>query len=138
MGFSANGIMEGTFGVIKLGGTTVVNVGAWSFNKTKDTKEIKVLGASNSVKIGSVISGAGQFTFYLDPADTGHQAIVALGTGDMELYYDGEATGDHYLDVAGASFVGISDLGADAADPGKASTVNFETGTAGAVPSVVT
>lgn len=138
MAFSANGVMNGKDGVIKLAGNVVVNVKSWEYSSTQETTEFKVLGAPNSIKLGGVTSGTGSLSVYLDPDDSAHQTILNHGTGDLELYFDGDATGEYYWDVTGATFTAHSGSGADATTPGKETSVTFETGIAGAVLTQVT
>ena len=94
---------NGTGGVVKIGSNVVANINMWSLNDQIN----KVTGRAFGETLEKAEAGARTVTLnikgFYDPDDTNGQVVMAVGSKvAIELFTDGEATGDHFLSIAEA------------------------------------
>lgn len=94
---------NGTGGVVKIGANIVANINMWSTNDQVN----KVTGRAFGETVETAQAGARTVTIsvkgFYDPEDVDGQNILAVGNiVALELYTDGQATGDHFLEVSEA------------------------------------
>lgn len=94
---------NGTGGVVKLGANVIANINMWSINDQVN----KVTGRAFGEQVETAQAGARTVTIsvkgFYDPADVDGQVVLEVGNiVSLELYTDGQDTGDHFLAVAEA------------------------------------
>lgn len=106
---------KGSEGVVKVGSNTVAEVRDWSFTITSDTTEDTVMGDTARSYKPTLISASGSISAYWDETDTtGQGALTAGSEVTLNLYPEGDASGDTYY----TGSVIITEEGATAAFDG--------------------
>jgi len=106
---------KGSEGVVKVGSNTVAEVRDWSITITSDTVEDTTMGDSARTYKPSLTSASGSISCYWDETDTtGQNAMTAGAEVTLNLYPEGDTSGDHYYTAS----VIITEEGASASFDG--------------------
>ena len=107
---------KGSEGVVKVGSNTVAEVKDWSLTQSADTVEDTAMGDSARTYKPSLTSASGSISCFWDETDaTGQGAMTAGSEITLNLYAEGDASGDTYYTMsaiiteegASASFDGM-------------------------------
>lgn len=94
---------NGTGGRVKIGANAVAEINNWSLNDQVNKVTGRAFGESVETAAAGARTVTGTFKGFYDPTDTNGQVALAVGaTVALELYTDGEATGDHFLAISEA------------------------------------
>jgi hypothetical protein len=106
--------MHGFEGSVTVGGETVGAVQSWSYSESADVVEYSSMGDSNKNYATGSVGGSGSGTALLTKADAGQSALSTGSSVTLNLYTEGETTGDYEL--TGTVVVTGVDRGADKGD----------------------
>jgi len=107
---------KGSEGVVKVGSNTVAEVKDWSLTQSADTIEDTAMGDSARTYKPSLTSASGSISCFWDESDTTGQGAMTAGSEvTLNLYPEGDASGDTYYtcsaiiteESASASFDGM-------------------------------
>lgn len=89
-------VIRGCLGKVKSGATPdlVGNVTAFNFSEAAEEIDTSVMGSCTSSSEAGSVKTTGSITVYWDPADTGQGNFAAGSTVNLELYPEGDTTGD--------------------------------------------
>lgn len=106
---------KGSEGVVKIGSNTIAEVRDWSITISSDTVEDTTMGDSARTYKPSLTSATGSISAYWDETDaTGQGAMTAGSEVTLNLYPEGDASGDTYYTAS----VIITEEGASASFDG--------------------
>ncbi len=87
----------GRDGVVKVGSNAVAEVRSFSINQTADTVEDTTMGDTARTRLVTLTSFDGSLDVFWDETDTNGQVALAPGSNvTLELYPEGDSTGDTY------------------------------------------
>lgn len=100
--------VNGYGGSAKLGSNAIGEVEEWSFDKQVQLFTGVAKGESRVKGAVGPITATGTLVVFTDPDDTNGQGAIAAGSilTDLNLYLDGEATGDYYYTSTEAIVMG--------------------------------
>ena len=92
---------KGSEGVVKVGSNTVAEVRDWSISETAETIDDTTMGDSARTRQVGLTSCSGSLTAFWDETDTTGQGAMTVGSAiTLNLYPEGETTGDSYATVS--------------------------------------
>lgn len=92
---------KGSEGVVKVGSNTVAEVRDWSISETAETIDDTTMGDSARTRQVGLTSCSGSITAFWDETDTTGQGAMTVGSAiTLNLYPEGETTGDSYATVS--------------------------------------
>jgi len=101
----------GNEGTIKVGANAVAEVRSYSIEETGDTVEDTAMGDTYRSHKPSLKSWTASADVYVDQSDTNGQGALTVGAEvTLNVYYEGETTGDAYL--TGSAIVTSNNLSA--------------------------
>tara|TARA_R110002096_G_scaffold52727_6_gene137610 strand:+ start:39 stop:425 length:387 start_codon:yes stop_codon:yes gene_type:complete len=89
-------IHKGSEGLVKVGSNTVAEVKSYSIDETADTIESTSMGDSAKTFESSLTSFSGSVECHWDETDTAQVAMSIGSTITLNLYPEGDASGDTY------------------------------------------
>ena len=97
-------VYKGSQGLVKLGGVTVAEVTAFTLTETGEVIETSNLGSTARTYVSGMSGFEGTIECHWDPTDTtGQGALSILANPTLDLYPEGDTTGDHY--ASGSSII---------------------------------
>ena len=104
---------KGSEGVIKVGSNTVAEVRSYSIDESADVLEDTSMGDSAKTYLASLTSFSGSLDVFWDETDTAQSALTVGSSVTLNVYPEGDATGDTYYSgtalVTGVSRTGSFD-----------------------------
>ena len=115
---------KGSEGVVKVGSATVSEIKDWSLSETADTIEDTTMGDTARTRQSSLTSASGSLSAFWDELDTTGQGAMTVGsTVTLNLYPEGDTTGDKFASLSAI----ITESGTSAAMDGMVeATFSFE------------
>jgi len=102
---------KGSEGVIKVGSDSVLEIRSYSIEESADTLEDTSMGDSARTYKPSLTSFSGSLDVFWDEADTGQSALSIGSEVTLNVYPEGDQSGDTYY--SGSAIVtGVSRTGA--------------------------
>ena len=102
---------KGSEGVIKVGSDSVLEIRSYSIEESADTLEDTSMGDSARTYKPSLTSFSGSLDVFWDEADTGQSALSIGSEVTLNVYPEGDTSGDTYY--SGSAIVtGVSRTGA--------------------------
>jgi predicted secreted protein len=87
----------GSEGIVKVGANTVAEVRSYSIEESADTLENTSMGASARTYLSSLTTWSGSVDVFWDETDTTGQGALTVGSSiTLNVYPEGEASGDTY------------------------------------------
>lgn len=101
---------RGCLGKVKSGATPDLTgeVTEFSFDETADILDGSSMGTCTGIDVVGLIKTTGSVTVWWDAADVGQDNFVVGDTIALELYPEGDTTGDVYFETATAIVTGRS------------------------------
>lgn len=88
---------KGSEGTVKVGANAVAEIRSYSITETADTLEDTTMGDTARTYLPSLTSFSGSMEVFWDETDTnGQLALVVGGTATINVYPEGDASGDTY------------------------------------------
>ncbi len=95
-------VIKGSQGKVKVGGTTTVaEVKSYSLEETSDTVEKTAMGDSSRSFVPTLTSVSATLDVNFDDTDSGQSALSVGATVTVEVFPEGDATGDTYYQFQG-------------------------------------
>ena len=92
---------KGSEGVVKVGSNTVAEVKDWSLSQTAETVDDTVMGDSARTVKPSLTAASGSISAFWDETDTtGQGALTAGSEVTLNLYPEGDTSGDTYFTLS--------------------------------------
>lgn len=99
---------KGAEGTVKIGSNSLAEITSWSISETADTLEDTSMGDSARTYLSSLTSWDGSADVFWDETDTTGQGAATVGaTLTLNVYPEGDATGDTYY-TGSAIVTGVS------------------------------
>ena len=88
---------KGSEGAVYVGANQVAEVKSWSFDESADTLEDTVMGDSAKTRKSTLTDASGSMDCFWDETDTtGQEALTAGSEVTLNLYPEGNTSGDVY------------------------------------------
>ena len=104
---------KGSEGIVKVGTNTVAEVRSYSIDESADVLEDTSMGDSAKTYLASLTSFSGSLDVFWDETDTAQSALTVGSSVTLNVYPEGDATGDTYYSgtalVTGVSRTGSFD-----------------------------
>ena len=94
-------VHKGSEGKIKVGGATVAEVNSYSLEESSDTVEKTAMGDSSRSFVPTLTSVSATLDVNFDDTDSGQSALSVGATVTVEVFPEGDATGDTYYQFQG-------------------------------------
>jgi hypothetical protein len=102
---------KGSEGIIKVGSDSVLEIRSYSIEESADTLEDTSMGDSARTYKPSLTSFSGSLDVFWDETDTGQSALSIGSEVTLNVYPEGDTTGDTYY-TGSAIVTGVSRTGA--------------------------
>ena len=102
---------KGSEGIIKVGSDSVLEIRSYSIEESADTLEDTSMGDSARTYKPSLTSFSGSLDVFWDETDTGQGALSIGSEVTLNVYPEGDASGDTYY-TGSAIVTGVSRTGA--------------------------
>ena len=89
----------GNNGVVKSGATDVGCITAWDWTQTQSNVDTTCMGDTETTNIAGRNSTTGNVSMNLNDGDTGQATVVTGASLVLQLYMDGDDSGDLYDEV---------------------------------------
>mgnify|MGYP000243071713 FL=1 len=89
-------VRKGSEGKIKVGSATVAEVKSYSLEESSDTVEKTAMGDSSRSFVSTLTSFVASVDVNFDETDSGQTALSVGSTVTLEVYPEGDASGDTY------------------------------------------
>ena len=89
-------VHKGSEGVIKVGANTVAEVRSYSLEESADVVEKTAMGDSSRSYLSTLTQFTASVEVFFDETDSGQTALSVGSTVVLEVYPEGDASGDTY------------------------------------------
>ena len=89
-------VQKGSEGLIKVGSATVAEVRSYSLEESADVVEKTAMGDSSRSYLSTLTQFTASVDVFFDETDTAQTALSVGSTVTLEVYPEGDSTGDTY------------------------------------------
>lgn len=94
-------VHKGQEGYVKVGANTIAEIASWSLTENAETIDTSSMGDTSRSYVPSLKTASGSLSCHWDETDTTGQMALTVGSEvTLNLYPEGDTTGDYYATMS--------------------------------------